>query len=125
MENSLDPRINRLSLIKNDGSFALEKGENWHTYEVFHLKKRGDHHKHVGSLHAPTPEIALVFAKEQFGRRQKCVNLWVVPSREVYTFNMEDEDMFATASSPEKKYRDASGFKVRDKIAEYKKTHAG
>jgi hypothetical protein len=73
---SLDPRINRVDLQNNDGNLTAE--EVWHTYEVFHQEKRGKHHGHVGSVHAPDPEMALILAKEQFARRGKCVNLWVV-----------------------------------------------
>lgn len=120
MTNSLDPRIKRLQLSdKKDGEFLTVK-EHWTTYEVFHQKKRGDQHVHVGIVHAPSPELALVFAKEQYGRRQVCVNLWVVSTIEVYSLATEDEDMFYNAVSEDKKYRDASGFKVRDRISKYK-----
>ncbi|OFY62282.1 MAG: hypothetical protein A3H98_05625 [Bacteroidetes bacterium RIFCSPLOWO2_02_FULL_36_8] len=91
------------------------------TYEVFHIKKRGDHPVHVGCVHAPHPDLALVFAKEQYGRRLACVSLWVCKSSDIHAFSMEDEDMFYSAVSDEKKYRDASGFKVRDKINKFKK----
>lgn len=121
---SLDPRIKRLLLPSNtDKKSVLDKGDNWTIYEVFHLKKRGDHHKHVGSIHAPNHELALVFAKEQYGRRQKCINLWVVKTSDVFLLPLEDQDMFDTNVSPEKKYRDASGFKVSDRIKEYKIKH--
>ena len=47
----------------------------WQVYEVFHQKARGEHHVHVGSVHATDPEMALVLAKEQYARRAACVNL--------------------------------------------------
>ena len=68
----------------------------------------------MGSLHAPNPEMALVFAKEQFGRRKKCVSIWVVPSDRILASSEQDEDMFA--NNLEKTYRDASGFRVMEKI---------
>ena len=118
---SLDPRIQRLDLPSNtDKKAILGIGDNWGIFEVFHLKKRGDHHMHVGSIHAPNEAMALVFAKEQYGRRKKCINLWVVKTPDIVSFPLEDEDMFYAAVSPEKKYRDASGFKVSDKIKEFK-----
>ena len=52
---------------------------HWQIYEVFHQQARGEPHVHVGSVHATDPEAAILLAKEQFGRRQACVNLWVVP----------------------------------------------
>lgn len=120
---SLDPRINRLSLPAGPEGEPIREGEQWEPYEVFHQKKRGDHPAHVGSVHAPSPELALVFAKEQFGRRQRCTNLWVARSSDIYTFRTGDEDMFFSATSEDKKYRDAGGFQVRDRINKFKKEH--
>ena len=68
---SYDPRINRAKLPDaEDKSEPLKKMDEWETYEVFHQKKRGEQHVHVGVVHAPNPEIALIFAKEQYGRRR-------------------------------------------------------
>jgi ring-1,2-phenylacetyl-CoA epoxidase subunit PaaB len=94
----------------------------WNTYEVFHQDKRGKQHVHVGTVHAPDPEMALVLAKEQYARRLNCVNLWVVKTSDVYAFSYEDEDMFAT--TPGKIHREAAAYKTRDKIEEYKKRKA-
>lgn len=92
------------------------------TYEVFHQDKRGKQHVHVGTIHAPDPEMALVLAKEQYARRLTCANLWVVKTSDVYAFSYEDEDMFET--TPEKLHREAAAYKSRDKIEEYKKRKA-
>jgi len=118
INESLDPRVNRLKLGTTGAIIKVTEGENWNVYEVFHQEKRGAHHEHVGCVHAPDPQLALVFAKEQFGRRKKCVNLWVVRSADILAFDVEDEDMFA--NNLEKTYRDASGFKVMDKINKFK-----
>ena len=115
--DSLDPRIKRLSLP--EGTIISSEHEHWETYEVFHQHKRGEQPVHVGIVHAPSPEIALIFAKEQFGRRQQSSNIWVVRTTDVFTFNTHDEDMFET--TPEKKYREASGYSVREKINQFKK----
>ncbi len=117
--HSLDPRVNRALSedIKLDET-QLQDLENWETYEVFHQKKRGDQHIHTGIVHAPNREMALLFAKEQFGRRGICVNIWVVKTADVYASEYEDQDMFAT--TPEKLYREAGGYKVMDKINKYK-----
>lgn len=116
---SLDPRVNRLKLSASGEGTIVQEGENWNAFEVFHQEKRGAHHEHVGSVHAPNAQMALIFAKEQFGRRKKCVNLWVVRSADILAFDAEDEDMFA--NNGEKTYRDASGFKVMEKINKFKK----
>ena len=82
----------------------------WHVYEVFHQKARGEHHVHVGSVHAPDPEMALLLAKEQFARRAACANLWVVRSDHIHATDYRDEDMFLHAT--DKSYREAFGYKV-------------
>lgn len=120
MDNqSLDPRVNRLKLNASGEGVIIQEGENWNVFEVFHQEKRGAHHEHVGCVHAPNAQMALIFAKEQFARRKKCVNLWVVRSADILAFDAEDEDMFA--NNGEKTYRDASGFKVMEKINKFKK----
>ena len=123
----IDPRIRRLDLENTLSFNQLGDMEEWGTFEVFHQKKRGEQHVHAGVVHAPDPEMALLFAKEQYGRRLKCANMWVVKSTDVYSIGYENEDMFET--TPEKLYREAGGYKLRDKINQFKKdqklTHAG
>ena len=114
--NSLDPRIKRLDFKK------LEQGDektNSHliTWEVFHQEKRGKQVIHVGIVHAASPEMALILAKEQYARRGKTTNLWVAKTSEVYTFGSEDEDIFET--TPEKTFRDPAFYKVRDRIEKF------
>ncbi len=117
MTESLDPRIRRADLEASPASSGLKQNEHWETYAIFHQDKRGAAHEFVGIVHAPDPELALVFAKEQFGRRKKTVNLWAVRSSDIYTFQHEDDDMFSTV--PDKNYREASGYPVRKRINKY------
>ena len=116
---SLDPRVARTVKDPEKQIEPLTEMDQWETYEVFHQKKRGDQHQHVGIVHAPDKEMALLFAKEQYGRRGITANIWVVPSSAVYASAYEDMDMFST--TPEKMYREAGGYKVMDKINKYKK----
>jgi len=115
---SLDPRITRLDFKKME---AGEEQTNSHlvTFEVFHQEKRGKQVIHVGIVHASTPEMALIMAKEVFGRRGKTTNLWVVRTSDVYTFSTQDEDLFETV--PEKQYREPSAYRVRDRIEKFQK----
>ncbi len=119
---SLDPRVERLEFREEhwQPQRPLTAGEQWPTYEVFHMKKRGTQPVHVGIVHAPTPEMALAFAKEQYARRGTTVRLWVVPSDQVYATSPEDEAIFAT--TPEKIHREPFAYKVKDKIERYKKS---
>ena len=118
MNNSLDPRVKRLGV--DDSVYKLSENECWTTFEVLHQKKTGAHHTHVGSVHAPNHEMAMIFAKEQFGRRLACVNLWVIKTSDILTIKHNDSDLFSNSVSEDKKYRDAGGFKVREKINAFK-----
>ncbi|MBC7382208.1 MAG: hypothetical protein H7296_04340 [Bacteroidia bacterium] len=119
MIKSLDPRVIRAAIEDSNPIEPLKEMDQWETYEVFHQKKRGDQHMHVGIVHAPNTEMALLFGKEQFGRRGISVNIWVVKTRDVFTTDYEDSDIFETI--PEKQYREAGGYKVMDKINKFKK----
>ena len=112
---SLDPRIKRLSL---DNQTELTP-TNTHlvTWEVFHQEKKGKQPVHAGVVHASSPELALVYAKEQYARRGKTTNLWVVKSSDIYTYTQDDEDIFET--TPEKLHREPAYYKVRDRIEAY------
>lgn len=118
---SLDPRVTRMHIPTNEqASFTpLDDMNHWQTYEVFHQAKTGGRHIHVGSVHAPNAEMALLYAKEQFGRRSVCVNMWVVKTQDILSLATEDADVFAT--TPEKDFREASGYKVMSKLNAYKK----
>lgn len=118
---SLDPRITRASIpAEHSAPFSPPEAlDQLETYEVFHQQVRGGQPIHVGSVHAPNAEIAMLFAKEQYARRYKCVGLWVVRTSDIYTLGVEDEDIFET--TPEKKYRDAGGYRVGGKIRDFKK----
>lgn len=119
MENTEDPRVRRLPPVESPSSGMLPEGEHWQVYEVFRQNRRGDRHVHVGGLHAPNAAMALVLAKEQYGRRKDCFSLWVVSSADILGFGEGEEDMFA--NNREKTYRDASGFRVSDKVSAFKK----
>src|SRR5262245_4438704 len=82
----------------------------WQVFEVFHQQARGEPHVHVGSVHAPDPDTAVMLAKEQFGRRQACVNIWVVPVDAIRATAYEDADMFVPGT--DKSYREAFGYET-------------
>jgi len=117
---SLDPRVTRMQLDpeRTDPLEPKPELDQFQTFEVFHQGKSGAHHAHVGSVHAPNRELALLLAKEQYGRRGQTVNLWVVNTRDVFTMSAQDADVFAT--TPEKKYRDVGAYMVRNKVEAYR-----
>lgn len=98
---------------------ALEKTQTpppadteWEPYEVFVQERRGQPHEHVGAVHAPDPEMALVLAKEQFGRRGRVVQIWVAPQRCIAETPIEDQDVFQPAT--DKSYREAFGYRTAE-----------
>jgi len=115
---SLDPRISRAGIDENTQEGELKLMDHFQTYEVFEQKKRGTHHVHVGSVHAPNSELAMMFAKEQYTRRGQCVNLWVVKTSEIFVTEYEDADIFENTAT--KLHRDPNSYKVMDRIKAYK-----
>ncbi len=83
--DSLDPRINRWKLQeKRAADFDSQPLDQLPTYEVFLQLKENKAFEHAGIVHAATPDIAFIFAKEQFSRRYTCTGMWVVPSDRVW-----------------------------------------
>lgn len=87
-----------------------EHDTQWPEWEVFVQEKRGDAHINVGAVHAPDPEMALILAKETFVRRQPCVNLWIVNTKDVHATEYEDSEMFHYTF--DRSYRNTTGFKL-------------
>lgn len=118
--SSLDPRIRRAEPeLWEIPSRSLEPLEHWQTYEVFVMRTRGSQAQHVGSLHAPDAEMALVLAKEQFARRSQCVALWVVPTEAILWTSPEEEEIFLPAT--DKSYREPQGYlHTRERIERFK-----
>ena len=91
-------------------------------YDIFHLKKRGKAHQHVGKVRASTPAEALQVAKAVFGEQRPVVNVWAARAADFLRSDAEDRDIWAT--TPEKKYRDAISYKVQDRIEKFKAEHS-
>ena len=87
-------------------------------YDIFHLKKRGKAHQHVGKVRASSPADALQVAKAVFGEQRPVVNVWAVRAADILRSDDEDRDIWTT--TPEKKYRDAISYKVQDSIEKFK-----
>lgn len=115
--NSLDPRITRSDLPSESEYQPKGDLDQWETYEVFHQTSRGAQHVHVGSVHAPSADMAIIFAKEQYARRMKCVNLWVVRTSAITATSYADADMFEPAT--DKSYREAFGYKNKHLIQKF------
>lgn len=86
----------------------------WKVFEVFHQQTRGEPHEHVGSIHAPDAEMALILAKEQFGRRPACVSFWVVPEEAITATDYNDADIFDHGT--DKSYRESFGYETTKRV---------
>jgi ring-1,2-phenylacetyl-CoA epoxidase subunit PaaB len=53
---------------------------DWPLWEVFVRSRGGLSHRHVGSVHAADPQMAVRHARDTYTRRLEGVSLWVVPS---------------------------------------------
>lgn len=82
--------------------------QSYVSYEVFVQYNQLEHHQHVGSLLATTPELALQLARENFLRRDRAVNIWVVKSEDIFASPYEEVDYLA--NELDKSYRRVDGY---------------
>jgi len=80
-------------------------------FEVFRQERKGQPFQHAGTVDAPDERFAEIYAREQYGRRQESVALWVVP-REAVTEIDEFPDEF------EMKYRRVDGYSIKARLHE-------
>lgn len=80
----------------------------FNVYEVFAQPSHSEPHRHVGSVLAASPEMALLLAKENHLRREPCINLWVVQREQIHATSYEDPELFAREFS--RSWREASGY---------------
>lgn len=80
--------------------------ESSQVYEVFIRKDHLDPLIHVGSLLAPTDELALQLARENFARRDSILDLWVVSRSHIHS---SVQDAFHSREM-DRSYREVSGY---------------
>jgi len=84
-------------------------------YEVFVRSNRGLDHKHVGSLHAESPEHALMYARVCYIRRSEGVSIWVVESTSITASQEGDIEPFVNPMD-DKPYRHATHYVLPDNV---------
>lgn len=77
-------------------------------YEVFVQMRRDQPFTHVGSVRAPSDELALEAAREVFTRRDNPVGLWVIQRQNIVSTSEHDLELFQIAYL--KEYRKPSYF---------------
>jgi phenylacetate-CoA oxygenase PaaH subunit len=80
-------------------------------FEVFRQERKGQPFQHAGSVTAPDEAFAEIYAREQYGRRQESVALWLVP-RDAIEQISEFPDEF------EMKYRRVDGYSIKARLRE-------
>jgi ring-1,2-phenylacetyl-CoA epoxidase subunit PaaB len=81
-------------------------------YEVFVQLERGKPHIYAGSVDAADDRMALLFAREHYGRDQACVQIWVVPRSAIIRTDHEKDLVFRLT---DQNYRFAKGYNVGEK----------
>ena len=89
--------------------------EHLAVYEVFIRSARGLDHKHVGSLHAESPEHALMYARDCYIRRSEGVSIWVVESKNITASQEGDIENFVDPMD-DKPYRHATHYELPDSV---------
>lgn len=90
---SLDPRINRLGIEENTNEFSNSLLDQGDTYEAFIQTKEDKPFEHVGPVHAPNEQMAILFAKEQYSRRGgTCIGLSIVKTQDVMVSDYVDNN---------------------------------
>lgn len=82
-------------------------------WEVFRREKDGDPMRHGGSVLAPDALLAAHYAREQFGRRQESVRLWVVRRADI--IDISDQDLLQPPL--DRSFKKPGGYVMRDKLA--------
>ncbi|MEM8532781.1 MAG: phenylacetic acid degradation protein PaaB [Chloroflexota bacterium] len=86
------------------------------TYEVFRREKEGAPMTHAGNITADSPELALIYAREVFGRRSESLELWVAPREAFMVLN--DDDILQPPL--DRSYRMVDGYRMRGKLRDSK-----
>jgi ring-1,2-phenylacetyl-CoA epoxidase subunit PaaB len=88
-------------------------GATWPIFEVFRQERPGQPLQHAGNLTAPDPDMAELYAREFYGRRNESIRIWVVPRAEVR--EIVDVDLLHPPAV-DRSYRIVQGYTVRDKL---------
>lgn len=84
----------------------METQFGYQVFEVFIQRTHLDSHLHVGSLIAPSVDIAVQTARENFLRRDRALNIWVI-HRDQITQISEKEFL---SREMDRSYREVSGY---------------
>ena len=81
-------------------------------FEVFRREREGTPMVHAGSVAAGSADLALIYAREVYGRRGESSVLWVAPRAAFLA--MDDGDILRPGL--DRSYRLVDGYRLRDKL---------
>jgi len=88
---------------------------DWPLWEVFLRSKGGLSHKHVGSVHAPDPALAIRHARDVYTRRLEGISIWAVRSTDIVASDpAQAGELFDPAES--KVYRHPTFYDIPDVV---------
>ncbi|NBN62293.1 1,2-phenylacetyl-CoA epoxidase subunit B [Microvirga tunisiensis] len=87
----------------------------WPLWEVFIRGQHGLSHRHVGSLHAPDAEKAIMAARDVYTRRNEGVSIWVVETRHIAASAPGDKGPLFDPSNS-KAYRHPTYFDIPEEV---------
>ncbi|MDQ6693022.1 MAG: phenylacetic acid degradation protein PaaB [Chloroflexota bacterium] len=82
-------------------------------FEVFTQPREGKAFEHSGNIVAPDAEMAILYAREFYARRQESYRLWVVPREAIV--EIDDQDLLHPPAV-DRSYRTVGGYSVRDTL---------
>lgn len=86
----------------------MKAKETFDVYEVFSQKNITSAFTHQFSLLAPNHEVAMTMARENFLRREACINLWVVKRDDIHVLPPEERPYLERLDN--KSYRETKGY---------------
>ena len=110
-----------------EGDFMVRQPEQGgspqdHTFEVFMQPREGKAFEHGGSVVAPDLDMALLYAREFYGRRNESNAIWVVPREAI--MEIVDPDILHPPAV-DRSYRNSTGYSVRDTLRATRNAVAG
>ncbi|MBF6612853.1 MAG: phenylacetic acid degradation protein PaaB [Chloroflexi bacterium] len=82
-------------------------------FEIFQQPREGKAFEHGGNLVAPDVEMAILYAREFYARRQESHSIWIVPREAIV--EISDQDLLHPPAV-DRSYRSVAGYSVRDTL---------
>ncbi|MFD0917383.1 1,2-phenylacetyl-CoA epoxidase subunit PaaB [Pseudahrensia aquimaris] len=89
--------------------------QEWPLWEIFIRGAHGMSHRHVGSLHAPDEEMAILNARDVYTRRNEGVSIWVAKSADIHASAPGDKGPLYEPAN-DKVYRHPTFFDIPDDV---------